>query len=402
MSPPTTAASAPPAQRLVTLSNSGRKRRTRNNDVTPEVCIPARAALARSTEAADPEGGGKLAALTHDEEERYTYGVLRRKGWRVDYGVTPEGLPTYTLHAPGATEEEGREFYTEEDLLGYARGEGALVSVEELREHAEGDPWRPHIRAMRAVAARDGPLEYADVRVEERRRLRGFLHRCVTEPHGGLVYLSGLPGTGKTATVYQCWAELEAELEGALGEAAAPTMLYVNGANLSERPVEVLARLSEKLGLITTERDERGRELTRQEFVEQLEPRLRAKKHAAPALSQLLSPSGPSRAAREQAVAAVSGMVVLVLDEVDRFVHSQQGVDVARDLARMALGPRGGLILVAISNLIGDDVPRNMRPSDPSMRPNEPFISFPTYTAKELVEIMSVASDGLVQVRAYT
>ncbi|KAM7207029.1 cell division control protein 18 [Rhypophila sp. PSN 637] len=56
-------------------------------------------------------------------------------------------------------------------------------------------------------------------RDEERTKLRGFLHRCTMAKPGGCLYVSGPPGTGKSALVNEVTQEVVAESTGAIKKA---------------------------------------------------------------------------------------------------------------------------------------------------------------------------------------
>ena len=221
-----------------------------------------------------PRGGGAASSwsdVLRDAEEQ-----------EVDGGRGGGGARGGKLNA--------RDLYADpnEDVL-VATGQGGVRRRRRLGRFAE---------AAARLAPSAAP-ERMPCREKERDEVVGVLRAAVLEGAlGGSLYLSGTPGTGKTATVHQALRALAAD------KALPPfRTIFVNGMKLNS-PFEVYTLLWENLT---------GQAVKPNRALELLE-----KRFAVPTASRL--PFGRQPKQRRK---GVSEKVILILDELDYLVTSR-------------------------------------------------------------------------------
>ena len=237
---------------------------------------------------------------------------------------------------------------------------------------------RAPIRVLEAAArlAPSAAPERMPCREAEREEVISVLRAAVLEGAlGGSLYLSGTPGTGKTATVHQ-------SLRALASDKSLPPFrtIFVNGMKLST-PFEVYSILWEALT---------GQAAKPARAVELLEKRF---------ATQLAS--GGANAGKLGGNAGVGGRkkkaaiekVILVLDELDYLVTGRQSV--IYNLFEWATRGSSHLVVVGISNTM--DLPERLLPRVES-RLNIRRINFLPY---KHADIQAIIADRLIGLDAF-
>ncbi|QRV79356.1 AAA family ATPase [Ceratobasidium sp. AG-Ba] len=214
----------------------------------------------------------------------------------------------------------------------------------------------PHVRAMYAlhVGARPGALPCRD---NELLRVLGDVADLVTSGVGGCVYISGLPGTGKTATVHAVIRELKGM---AMRNEISPfSYVEINGLRIPE-PSAAYALLWEAIS---------GHDAAQHGHLS-ISP-----KEALRRLTRHFN-SGSS---------AGSHACVVLMDELDQMVTAKQ--DVVYNFFNWPNLPQSNLVMVAVANT--HDLPERTMSAKVRSRLGMERINFEAYTVQQLVEIVN-------------
>ncbi|CEL60878.1 Origin recognition complex subunit 1 OS=Schizosaccharomyces pombe (strain 972 / ATCC 24843) GN=orc1 PE=1 SV=1 [Rhizoctonia solani AG-1 IB] len=214
----------------------------------------------------------------------------------------------------------------------------------------------PHVRAMYAlhVGARPGALPCRD---NELIRVLGDVADLVTSGVGGCIYISGLPGTGKTATVHAVIRELKGM---AMRNEISPfSYVEINGLRIPE-PSAAYALLWEAIsghdaaqhGHLNISSKEALRRLTRH-----FNSRTSAGSHTC----------------------------VVLMDELDQMVTTKQ--DVVYNFFNWPNLPDSNLVVIAVANT--HDLPERTMSAKVRSRLGMERINFEPYTVQQLVEIVN-------------
>ncbi|KAG8733717.1 Origin recognition complex, subunit 1 [Ceratobasidium sp. 423] len=214
----------------------------------------------------------------------------------------------------------------------------------------------PHVRAMYAlhVGARPGALPCRD---NELIRVLGDVADLVTSGVGGCVYISGLPGTGKTATVHAVIRELKGM--ATRNEINPFSYVEINGLRIPE-PNAAYALLWEAIsghdaaqhGHLSISSKEALRRLTRH-----FNSRTSAGSHTC----------------------------VVLMDELDQMVTTKQ--DVVYNFFNWPNLPDSNLVVIAVANT--HDLPERTMSAKVRSRLGMERINFEAYTVQQLVEIVN-------------
>ncbi|XP_059173526.1 origin recognition complex subunit 1-like isoform X2 [Physella acuta] len=182
----------------------------------------------------------------------------------------------------------------------------------------------------------------------------GFVEGKILDGTGGCMYISGVPGTGKTATVKEVIKILEAQRdEGNLPDFK---FIEINGMRLTE---------------------------PRQAYVEILKALNGAKataEHAVNILNKMFTSPGPR-----------SDPVVLLVDELDLLWTKKQ--DVMYNIFDWPTKERVKLIVLAVANTM--DLPERMMMKRVASRLGLTRMTFQPYTFRQLEEIVASRMKGL-------
>ncbi|XP_065594804.1 origin recognition complex subunit 1 [Cyrtonyx montezumae] len=185
-------------------------------------------------------------------------------------------------------------------------------------------------------------------REEEFQDIYNFVESKVIDGTGGCMYISGVPGTGKTATVHEVIRCLQQATED--DDLPSFQFIEINGMKLTD-PHQAYVRILE---LLT------GQKVTAT--------------HAAALLAKLFCTPGPKRKT-----------TVLVVDELDLLWTRKQ--DVMYNLFDWPTQKHSKLIVLAIANTM--DLPERIMMNRVSSRLGLTRMSFQPYTFKQLQQIIS-------------
>ncbi|XP_035826423.1 serine/arginine repetitive matrix protein 2 isoform X2 [Aplysia californica] len=182
----------------------------------------------------------------------------------------------------------------------------------------------------------------------------GFVESKILDGTGGCMYISGVPGTGKTATVKEVVNILQSERDE--GNLADFTFIEVNGMRLTEPRqayVEILKALT-------------GQKATAE--------------HASNLLNKMFTSPGPR-----------SVPVVLLVDELDLLWTRKQ--DVMYNIFDWPTKEKAKLIVLAVANTM--DLPERMMMKRVASRLGLTRMTFQPYTFRQLEEIVASRMKGL-------
>ncbi|XP_022668905.1 origin recognition complex subunit 1-like [Varroa destructor] len=183
-----------------------------------------------------------------------------------------------------------------------------------------------------------------------------FVESRLSDEAGGCMYISGVPGTGKTATV----REVMTALNEAQKNYEVPKFKYIeiNGMKLTEPHQAYVQILRQLTGKKTTP------------------------EHAAEVLTNMFKAKKSN---------AKSAMIVLLADELDLLWTRKQ--QVLYNLFDWPTHPNSRLVVVAIANTM--DLPERMVMNKVASRMGLSRMTFQPYTFQELQEIVRARLDGL-------
>ncbi|TFK10195.1 Origin recognition complex subunit 1 [Platysternon megacephalum] len=185
-------------------------------------------------------------------------------------------------------------------------------------------------------------------REEEFQDIYNFVESKLIDGTGGCMYVSGVPGTGKTVTVHEVIRCLQQAAEN--DELPSFQFIEINGMKLTD-PHQAYVQI---LQLLT------GQKVTAT--------------HAAALLAKLFSTPGPKRKT-----------TVLIVDELDLLWTRKQ--DVMYNLFDWPTQKRAKLIILAIANTM--DLPERIMMNRVASRLGLTRMSFQPYTYKQLQQIIS-------------
>uniref|UniRef100_A0A8C3XIT1 Origin recognition complex subunit 1 n=1 Tax=Chelydra serpentina TaxID=8475 RepID=A0A8C3XIT1_CHESE len=185
-------------------------------------------------------------------------------------------------------------------------------------------------------------------REEEFQDIYNFVESKLIDGTGGCMYISGVPGTGKTATVHEVIRCLQQAAEN--DELPSFQFIEINGMKLTD-PHQAYVQI---LQLLT------GQKVTAT--------------HAAELLAKLFSTPGPKRKT-----------TVLIVDELDLLWTRKQ--DVMYNLFDWPTQRQAKLIILAIANTM--DLPERIMMNRVASRLGLTRMSFQPYTYKQLQQIIS-------------
>ncbi|XP_076326085.1 origin recognition complex subunit 1 isoform X3 [Tachypleus tridentatus] len=196
--------------------------------------------------------------------------------------------------------------------------------------------------------------EYLPCREYEFSDIYSFIEGKLFDESGGCMYISGVPGTGKTATVREVIKHLTEARDS--GEMPSFQFIEINGLRLTD-PHQFYSQ-----------------------FLQELTHEKATTSHAAELLEQRFTKPGLKR-----------NHVVLLVDELDLLWTRKQ--DVMYHIFDWPTYPHSKLIVIAIANTM--DLPEKIMLNRISSRLGLTRISFQPYTHKQLQEIVMSRVQGL-------
>lgn len=235
-------------------------------------------------------------------------------------------------------------------------------------------------RATFALPAQLGTLQKLPCRDPQKERVRVFIRQAVQSGTNGIdasrcLYISGVPGTGKTATVREVVYDLQ--MEAARGDLARFKVVEVNAMTLSDPA----AAYVELYASITGRRD-----VAPMHAAQLLEGRFCDVNVAVPT-------SGRKRAGaiHSTGITSVDTFVLLILDEMDVLLARKQKV--LYDLLEWPTRPQACMAVIGIANTM--DLPERMLPRLGS-RLGLNRLVYPPYTREQIEMILNSTLDQSV------
>ncbi|OXB82080.1 UNVERIFIED_CONTAM: hypothetical protein H355_008959 [Colinus virginianus] len=200
-------------------------------------------------------------------------------------------------------------------------------------------------------------------REEEFQDIYNFVESKLIDGTGGCMYISGVPGTGKTATVHEVIRCLQQATED--DDLPSFQFIEINGMKLTD-PHQAYVQILESFGAINLQHN--------LILVQLLTGQKVTATHAAALLAKLFCTPGPKRKT-----------TVLVVDELDLLWTRKQ--DVMYNLFDWPTQKHSKLIVLAIANTM--DLPERIMMNRVSSRLGLTRMSFQPYTYKQLQQIIS-------------
>ncbi|CAL5228465.1 g11605 [Coccomyxa viridis] len=213
-------------------------------------------------------------------------------------------------------------------------------------------------------------------RFEQMGILQACISASISSRSGTCVYVSGLPGTGKTLTVH---AVARASARQAVDPTAAPVLLSINCMTL-QTPSHIFRRILDGLNtpqlacpadaFVCPGSQPGSATEGSQAALESLKKALELPSEA-PGARRLSTPSKIRRA---------RGMAVVILDEMDQLLSQDHSV--LYDLFRLPQAPNSRLILIGIANSI--DLTERALPRLQATGCRPTLVTFPSYSSLQL------------------
>lgn len=228
-----------------------------------------------------------------------------------------------------------------------------------------------------------GGVEQLPCRDEQKAHVREFLLSAIRAAANGTddasrsLYISGVPGTGKTATVREIVRDLRQQLLSGLLPPF--TVLELNAMSLAD-PGLVYVELYAAIAGVRGVAPSHAAQLLEQSFSETVPSH--AENSSGQASKALLRKRGRPAGPRAE------GVVIVVLDEMDVLLARRQKV--LYDLLEWPMRPGARLALIGIANTM--DLPERMLPRMGS-RLGLNRLVYPPYTSDQLITILKLTLD---------
>ncbi|KZT53863.1 P-loop containing nucleoside triphosphate hydrolase protein [Calocera cornea HHB12733] len=279
-----------------------------------------------------------------------------RKARRSGAGSSPTKTPRKRGRSPKTT-------LTAKGRLQRKPSRGSLKSPTKARRPvpiASNSKWAaslpsdPYLRALATLHVSATPDDLP-CRDEEFERVLGKVEGLLEEGEGGCIYISGVPGTGKTATVHAVVRTLHARAQAS--EIPPFTFLEVNGLKLTDAR-EAYAEL--------------WRVVSGDDMDKRVSP--------GEALRRLVGYFERSGRRGPEA-----GCFVVLMDELDQLITTKQ--DVVYNFFNWPTLPGSRLVVIAVANTM--DLPERVMAGKVRSRLGMERINFAPYTRDQLKEIVN-------------
>ncbi|KAL2301918.1 hypothetical protein Nmel_011319 [Mimus melanotis] len=266
---------------------------------------------------------------------------------------TPKSSRKSAVHTPAKTPRNTVRFHIKKPLKGTPRTPQNATPEIPKRIQAAQEPASVLEEARLRLHVSAIP-ESLPCREEEFQDIYNFVESKLIDGTGGCMYISGVPGTGKTATVHEVIRCLQQAAEN--DELPPFQFVEINGMKLTD-PHQAYVQILEFLT---------GQKVTAT--------------HAAVLLAKLFSTPGPKRKT-----------TVLIVDELDLLWTRKQNV--MYNLFDWPTQRHSKLIILAIANTM--DLPERIMMNRVASRLGLTRMSFQPYTYKQLQQIVSSRLKGV-------
>ncbi|GAA5822726.1 hypothetical protein JCM11251_004357 [Rhodosporidiobolus azoricus] len=265
------------------------------------------------------------------------------------------GRPAKTATKPVGRAAKRRRFASNKKTISSSPAAGQHNSLPPLLSASHLSSLTPFERAKALLHVSATP-ESLPCREDQREEIRQFLGDAILGRTGGCLYVHGVPGTGKTATVHSVVRELQGD-----EDMDAFTFVEINGMKISE-PMAAFSHLWSALSTAESSSS------TSSSPSRKLSPRA-----ALSALESHFSNPSPSRRT-----------TVVLVDELDQMLTKRQ--DVLYNFFNWPHVPHSRLVVVAVANTM--DLPERELSGKIRSRLGTNRIPFQPYTWTELKRIL--------------
>eukprot|EP00123_Amoebidium_parasiticum_P009348 comp19413_c0_seq1/m.22492 comp19413_c0_seq1/g.22492 ORF comp19413_c0_seq1/g.22492 comp19413_c0_seq1/m.22492 type:complete len:737 (-) comp19413_c0_seq1:607-2817(-) len=227
-----------------------------------------------------------------------------------------------------------------------------VVVIPEIKRNTAGETVYEQARMKLHVSAVPDTMP---CREDEFAEIQGFVEGKIVNCESGSMYISGVPGTGKTATVHEVMRRLQASAES--GDLPTFRFVEINGMRLTE-PLQAYSKVWE---LLTGE---------------QVTP-----KHALDLLETYFTTPSPRREC-----------IVLLVDELDQLIVGNKH-NVMYQFFNWPMSEHARLVVLTIANTM--DLPDRMLSQKVGSRLGLHRLTFEPYTYAQLCEIIGARLEGL-------
>lgn len=353
---------------------------------------PDRSSLIKSDQL-DAKRLRRLLGSTPSEQNEAALQLLTKKGYQVE---TPDGEGPasccYRLVSLSGPTQGQEDFKSEKDLVDWALQDG-LITEDEVIEALDG--WKAVLAtlntALSAAKPRDEEMAleyYVECRQSECEDLRAAMEGYIRNSKGGAIFVTGLPGTGKTMSVKRTVNHVKDWVVSEFG-GARPKDVYLTSTTLNTQ--SFYASLWE------------GFSPSKKEIQKMVNDTVTYEDQAKSNFESMISlgkrPSRHGSSCKKKDEDKLSSgdflanFTILVLDEIDMATN----IEKMQELVQTAYSPDHSLLLIGIANKT--QFPETLKPRHMGASESAPQVVFSPYSEKELHSIMEKYYGSVIQVK---
>lgn len=334
-----------------------------------------------------------LLGTTPSKQNKAALQLLNNKGYEMD---APDGQGTASscirlVSSSGPMQIQG-DFRSEKDLVDWALRKG-LITEDEVIGALDG--WKAVLANLNTALSAAHPKDeemaleyYVDCRQSECEELRAAMEGYIRNSKGGAIFVTGMPGTGKTMSVKRIVNHVKDWVVSELG-GARPKDVYLTSTTLKAQ--SFYAGLWE------------GFSPSKKEFQKMVNDTVTYEDQAKSNFESMISlGKRPSRHGStckkkdEEKLKSsdfLANFTILVLDEIDMATN----VEKMKELVETAYSPDHSLLLIGIANKT--QFPESLKPRHMGASESPPQVVFSPYSETELRSIMEKYYGSIIQVK---